>query len=430
VVEDATGCQAADQVILGGSAVPIIDNIVTTDASCGASDGTLTITASGGQAPLQYSNDGGVTFQGSGTFNNLAPGIFNVVVQDATGCSVADQVAVSNLNGPSIDNLVSVNASCEGTNGSITITASGGAAPLQYSINGIDFQANGQFNNLPDGNYTIVVEDNIGCQATDVVVITNTPTPKIDELIIVNPTCGNRNAEITVVTSSGTAPIEYSINNGTTFQPDNIFIGVGPGTYTVVIQDANGCSDNETVTIANSSPPVADFTFMPTVIDLLEPQEVNFNNTSTGAITYNWDFGGAGTSTDENPVFEFPTDEPGNYQVCLIATNADNCQDTACAIVIVEEGFYVYVPNAFTPTATIGTNDTFFPVVTGVDDYEFYIFDRWGGLVFLSNHTSNPWTGKNRSNEFVANDVYAWKFVINDEKHGKHIYYGHVTVVK
>ncbi|MCH7621192.1 MAG: SprB repeat-containing protein, partial [Chloroflexi bacterium] len=75
--------------------VPIIDTESKTDPSaCGVNDGTITITASGGTPPLQYSIDGGVTFSGSGNFTGLGTGNYTVVVTDVNGCTVTGSILV------------------------------------------------------------------------------------------------------------------------------------------------------------------------------------------------------------------------------------------------------------------------------------------------------------------------------------------------
>src|SRR5204862_4824802 len=111
---------------------------------------SIVITANGGTAPLQYSINNGTTYQASNTFNNLTSNNYQVVVQDANGCT---QTTAAIVTSPTAVNIVSATptaVSCSGSNnGSIVITANGGTAPLQYSINnGATYQASNTFNNL------------------------------------------------------------------------------------------------------------------------------------------------------------------------------------------------------------------------------------------------------------------------------------------
>ncbi|MBK7855798.1 MAG: SprB repeat-containing protein [Bacteroidetes bacterium] len=156
----------------------------------GANNGSITVNAKGGTAPLQYSIDNGATYQTGNAFNNLAPANYNIVVQDANSCTATSAVNITEPTVVAITGTPSVNVDCNGANnGSITVNANGGTAPLQYSIdNGATYQAGNAFNNLAPANYSIVVQDANGCTATSVVniteptavAITGTPSVNVD----------------------------------------------------------------------------------------------------------------------------------------------------------------------------------------------------------------------------------------------------------
>ncbi|MCB0537217.1 MAG: hypothetical protein KDE33_06775, partial [Bacteroidetes bacterium] len=112
-----------------------INAISTTPASCGNADGTITITASGGTAPLQYSIDGS-TYQASNVFSNQSAGSYTVYVRDTNLCVDDSTTTISNAGGAIITDVTNTPTSCGNNDGTITITASGGTAPLQYSIDG------------------------------------------------------------------------------------------------------------------------------------------------------------------------------------------------------------------------------------------------------------------------------------------------------
>ncbi len=123
---------------------------------------------------------------------------------------------------------------------------------------------------------------------------------------------------------------EWNFGEGSTSTEQNpSFTYYAPGNYVITLfsRDTLGCSAFYTIPapIQIHPYPVAGFT----VDDMsgCAPHPVNFSNTSTGAATYSWDFGGQGTSTSANPTFLFS--DPGNYNVSLIATTAFGCSDTA-----------------------------------------------------------------------------------------------------
>jgi gliding motility-associated-like protein len=230
----------------------VLMSSVTTNENCGQSDGTITITGSGGTGALTYSIDNGVTFQASGSFTGLAAGSYNIVTEDANGCQAAGTAVVGSTASPTASS-VHTDENCAQADGTITVTGAGGTAPLTYSIdNGVTFQAGTGFTGLAAGTYDIVVEDANGCQGTGSETISNTAGPSISNISSVDPTCnGGSDGSFTVNATGGTAPLTYSSDNGVTFQAGNSFTGVSAGTYNVVVEDANGCQVNSTVTLTD-----------------------------------------------------------------------------------------------------------------------------------------------------------------------------------
>ncbi|MFK7949418.1 MAG: SBBP repeat-containing protein, partial [Saprospiraceae bacterium] len=110
-------------------------------------------------------------------------------------------------------------------------------APLElsYSIDGMNFQNNNEFNGLGANSYTVTIMDNFGC--------TNIFPTTLDGIIATTSvSCNGANGEITVTASGGTGTLEYSSDNGVMYQPSNIFTGLAIGSYDIVVKDANGCT--------------------------------------------------------------------------------------------------------------------------------------------------------------------------------------------
>jgi gliding motility-associated-like protein len=147
-------------------------------------------------------------------------------------------------------------ASCGGNNGSITVHVPPGAGvlPYQYSINGGPLQFDSTFHNLATGNYTVHVQDASGC-FKDTVLTVRAQNQLFVTFVVDTPSCNLANdGKIIVTVLNGNPPFQYSINGGT-YQASNTFNNLAPGTYTINVIDATGCSAlNQTVQVPQGPP--------------------------------------------------------------------------------------------------------------------------------------------------------------------------------
>ncbi|WP_420385133.1 c-type cytochrome [Roseivirga sp.] len=139
------------------------------NSHCGIADGSLTVLASLGEAPYRYSVDGD-NFQDSGVFTELTSGTYQVVVQDANGCTATTEVTILNEDGLNINVSVS-ESGCDTSLGQINIVATDGVQPYSFSIDGSSFTSTGNFDQLSAGEYTIVARDASGCEVTQSVTV-------------------------------------------------------------------------------------------------------------------------------------------------------------------------------------------------------------------------------------------------------------------
>lgn len=255
-VKDNGGCISKSNVTILNSDGPIF-TFTQTNATCGNNAGSITITASGGLAPYLYSTNNGVTYQTNNFFTGLIAGQYNVKVKDANGCvntSIVDILSSSNI----LLNAIPASATCGLNNGSITAFASGGTAPLLYSINGNIFQASNIFTNVIPATYIVTVKDALGCIKTFSATVANNPSP-IVTAVSTAAACGNINGTISATGTGGVAPLQYSLNGGT-FQTSNIFLGLPAGTYTITVKDAAGCTSTVSLSVASTNGPIVTAT--------------------------------------------------------------------------------------------------------------------------------------------------------------------------
>lgn len=162
----------------------------------------------------------------------------------------------------------------------------------------------------------------------------------------------------------------------------------------------------DTVRIAYS-PVEADFGFSPDTG--YAPQEVSFANLSAspGINRFVWDFGDGGSSSEESPVHIYR--QPGAYRVVLQVSNTlTGCTDSLAYEFVTIDSILVLIPNAFTPNGD-GVNDAFKGVFRNFDSFEFYIFDRWGSLVYLGQDENFEWDGQQNGKACPAG-IYPYVF--------------------
>jgi len=248
-----------------GTVVTVTDNVTvniaggfttnqnTTPESCvGACDGSVTVTTNGGTPPFTY-NIGGPN-QGSGTFNNLCSGNYTVNVSDAGGCSGTVNVVISSGGSITVNEAFTDETCLGADDGTITLTANGGTPPYTYSIGVVPSNSTGVFTNLAPATYNYSVDDGSGCPSTGSIIIAAGPNCCImtNTVASTDPVCHDYcDGTISLTQNNGTAPVQFSIDNGVNFQNSGNFTGICSGTYNILIEDANGCQYSDQVILTN-----------------------------------------------------------------------------------------------------------------------------------------------------------------------------------
>jgi gliding motility-associated-like protein len=122
------------------------------------------------------------------------------------------------------------------------------------------------------------------------------------------------------------------------------------------------------------------------------PLTVSFNNTSTGASAFGWDFNNGHVSGVQNPGPE-TYQQPGTYTVVLTATNSNCTVYDTVLVHVLETGATLTIPNVFTPNQD-HVNDVFYVTGTNIKDFTCYIYDRWGLLLYTISDIKGGWDGK------------------------------------
>ncbi len=259
-----------------------------------------------------------------------------------------------------------------------------GTAPLSYQWlfgdGGFSTAANPTHTYTSPGSYTVrlITVNSSGC--ADTVIKNNFINVANYNAAFTSPPTACINASINFASTAVPTPtsVSWDFGDGTTsslFNPAKAYST--PGNYTVrFIADFSGCSDTAYSTITVFAKPIASFN-APITSSCKPPLTVNFNNTSTSAINYEWDFGDGNTSVLRNPSHTYTN--TGLYTVRLIATNANGCSDTLIQPAFVRIIAPVADINNLTVAACAPLTWTFTSSVISVDPVISYEWDFGDG---------------------------------------------------
>ena len=306
-----------DPIEIGNGISPLAVSATANDSfGCGAASVDVDIVTTGGTTPYRYSLDGGTNwsapYTGTATFTVTSSGTYNILVEDANGCTKTASVDVEDLP-PPVYTITTNDANCGGVNdGSIIVNVTNGFGyNLEFSIdNGSNYQGSNVFNGLAPGSYDVVVRYQQGsfvCTTTPSNETVGTPTV-ITGTATANtvPTCINENGgQITISgVSGGTPPYEYSIGAG--FSGTTVFTNLGVGTYTPQIRDANGCIVSLAPIVFNALDKPTDMDFAISSLDCLTSTASVTVTVTDGTPPYNYEIiapAGSAINNGPNPVF-------------------------------------------------------------------------------------------------------------------------------
>jgi hypothetical protein len=206
------------------------------------SDGRIDITVSGGKAPYLFYWSNGSNLE---DLSGLAVGKYNVLVIDASGSTSELEVVIGKETIHLELYLTVLDAACNGAaNGSINLEVAGGNSPYRFTwSNG---ETTEDITDLGASLYTVSVYDGMGCHATGAALIAE-PDPIFINIKKNHVTCsGMEDIAASLSISGGTGPYSYKWSSGATTRDVS---EIAPGTYTVTVTDAYGCTSVATAVL-------------------------------------------------------------------------------------------------------------------------------------------------------------------------------------
>jgi gliding motility-associated-like protein len=318
LITDSTGCMNVESVTITQPSQLINTMTHTNVAIIGDSTGTATANPTGGTSPYSYSWSNGRT---TATNTGLVAGWYRVTITDVHECTYTDSVRITQPPCNTLAlNLTSSNVSCYGgANGSAAAHVYFGHLPYRYVWS--TTATTSSISGLSAGPYSITVNDSINCSASQSLSITQ-PSALSISLAATDITCFQyNNGSIDLSVTGGTFPYSFSWSNGINVEDQ---VNLTPGTYSVTVTDANGCTATGSATILR--PDALTFMVSKTDVTCYGGSDGSIRDSVAGGMTpyaYSWSTG----ATTRN----LSSLSAGSYTVTVIDYNG--CQKARSVII-------------------------------------------------------------------------------------------------
>lgn len=389
-VTDANGCTATTSIT------------VTEPTALSAGSSATSVMCSGGTATVTVTGNGGTSpYTGAGTFT-VSAGTYSYTVTDANGCTATTSVTITEPTAIS-SSVTTVNVSCNGgADGSIDLTVSGGTSPYTFDWNSGTYTTE-DISGLVAGTYSGVLTDANGCTNSGTIIITEPAVLLAVVTSATNPTtCSGTDGAIDITVTGGTTAYSFLWNTSATSED---LSGIGAGSYSCVVTDANGCTANAGATLNDPN--------APTVLLSLPLDTLCFDDgaiTLTGESPIGGTFSGPGVSAG---LFTPGIAGMGTHAIAYTYTDVNGCTgstidsvyvDACLGIATTETSVFEVYPNPNNGTFTLQFNATIAATAN--------IYDVQGKLV--STHYLQPATTQQMN--IAEPGIYVIVILTNDNQ--------------
>jgi hypothetical protein len=248
VTDLQSGCTVFDLVVIN-EPDPLEVSFNLTNVNCrGQSTGRVQTTAIGGTPPYTYAwSNGAVT----ANLNNVVAGNYTLTLRDSRNCQIIRTVTIEQPASALQASTSITNVSCAGNfDGAVDLSVWGGTPPYNYNWNSGTYVTQ-NLENLPAGNYSVVITDEKGCTLIQNATVIQ-PPPINSTFTKTDVSCfGGNDGTINLTVSGGATPYTYrwaDTQFALSYTTQNV-TGLKAETYSVTITDSRGCTGTRTVVI-------------------------------------------------------------------------------------------------------------------------------------------------------------------------------------
>ena len=408
IMVDLNNCSDTMIAILDGVDSLQITNLTSVTTTCGLNNGSIDFDVAGGTPNFQYSLNNGQTYSAASNFSNLAPGVYPIYVLDQNGCFDTESIEIFPSTNPNIDSFNSTLEFCSLSDGGITTSTSLGITPYSFILyqgtNLVDFNTNGTFTGLSSGDYSLLVQDQIGCVDSVIVTVDSIPAPiaPLQDTVLCNLTLQiNGVLSYTGTNWTANSPL-VNFSNASGQNPT--IVADTSGIYSITVTDSV-CNFTETFQLTFVADPFTKVldttlcigeTFI--ISAIVQPQNMAYvwstDATSTSISV---------TESDEYIVYA--------SNMCGVSIDTATVEFYFCDLEL---------PNVFTPNNGDETDTTnnYFQLLFygGLKTFNCTIFNRWGQVVREYDNPAFKWDGKDEAQDDLLEGVYF--YVVNAVTNG------------
>jgi len=331
-------------------------DLETTTENCDQSDGTITLSISGGVGDYEISASDGTIY--GNQIVDLPAGDVSVEVEDENGCIWSDVVTIEYLAAPEVEVTEGAELNCIQVTTTVSGYPSGGNGEFDFQWTTTD----GHIISNPlsstitvdaPGSYLLAVTDIIsGCETfATAEVVSDIVLPDVDAGQSIPINC--ENLQVTLAGSGDTlnevtwtTPNGNIVSGGSTYHP---VVDASGMYYIEVLNPTTNCSNQDSVLVPDeSAPATSEFQYLTSGLTM------NGTDMSTGSnlAGWNWSFGDGNTSEEVNVVHTYAA--AGIYQVCLSVQNGCGLNQSCQMVEVTSSGSVINVDAVITNVLCFG----------------------------------------------------------------------------